>query len=90
MRSLKYLNTVLTLIAVLLTLNLWTAWTASPAAERIHFAAPAHAQGVGSTAERQVQMVQELKSLNQSVSRLEKTLTSGKVRVKVEGGGNDK
>jgi len=89
MRSLRYLNTILTLIALLLTLNLWTVWTAGPSSESLSIAAPARAadapKGVGSTAARQKQMIEELKTINQTVAALDKTLTSGQVRVKVEG-----
>jgi len=86
MRSLRYLNTILTLIAVLLTLNLWTAWTASPGTPAIDGAhtASAQAKGVGSSGERQVEMINQLKSLNTAVGNIETTLTSGKMRVKVD------
>ena len=88
MRSLRYLNTILTLIAVLLTLNLWTAWTASPGAPSIDGTRTASAAerpgGVGSAGERQVEMVNQLKALNTAVGNLDATLTSGKVRVKVD------
>jgi len=89
MRSLRYLNTVLTLIAILLTLNLWTVWTAGPAP--VELASDAHAApavdpmiGTENSGERQKQMVGELKALNKAVSALDSTLTSGKVRVTVD------
>lgn len=88
MRSLRYLNTILTLIAVLLTLNLWTAWTASPS-PAVDFATEARAaddrpSGVGGSAARQKAMVDELKSMNKKLDSIETTLTSGKMRVKID------
>ena len=44
MRSIRYLNTVLTVIAMLLTLQLWTLWT-SPPAQTLSAAQMAHARG---------------------------------------------
>jgi len=90
MRNLRYLNTVLTLIAVLLTLNLWTVWTAGPA-PALDFASDAQAAtaadpmiGNENAADRQKQMIDQLKTLNDKVDVLDATLTSGKVRVTVD------
>ncbi len=83
MRSLRYLNTILTLIAVLLTLNLWTAWTtgSAPAVDLAH---QAHAQGASSSGDRQQTMIEKLTSIDKKVGDIDATLTSGQVRVKID------
>lgn len=88
MKTLRYLNTVLTVIALLLTLNLYVQLTGTPAGAMVSTANEAHAaaepKGVGSTAARQQAMVEALDSLNTSVSAINKTLTDGSVRVRVD------
>ena len=82
MPSLRYLNTVLTVIALLLTLNLWTAWTTTAGGQALSVAQPAEA-AINPQAQRH-EMIGLLKKLNTNVGELNATLTSGKVRVKVE------
>ena len=52
MKSLRYLNMILTVVAVLLTLNLWTQWTSSAGPLALDGAATAHAaeEGLGNPA----------------------------------------
>jgi hypothetical protein len=77
MNASRYFQVVLTVIAVLLALNLWTAWTASPAG----FAQSAYAQGTVNAAQQRVEMIDQLKKLNATVDRLDRTLTSGNLTV---------
>lgn len=84
MRSLGYLNAILTVLAVLLTLNLWTAWTATPGGELLSAAQPAHAQGLANAAQQRKEMVDLLKQLNVEFAELKKTLAKGELRVRVE------
>ena len=88
MKQLRYMNSVLTVIAVLLTLNLYAQLTGTPAGGVVSTAQQAHAadraQGVGSQAARQQEMVDQLRSLNETVSTLSTTLTDGSVRVSVD------
>jgi hypothetical protein len=88
MKTLRYLNTVLTLIAVLLTLNLYAQLTATPAGAAVSPTTQALAadqpRGVGSTAAREAAQLEELRDLNAQVARLAAALTDGSVRVKVD------
>ncbi|MEM9753498.1 MAG: hypothetical protein AAF916_08945 [Planctomycetota bacterium] len=82
MRSLRYLNGILTVLAVLLAVNTWVLIAGTPAGTLLSPANEAHAQGVGGNAERQAQIVAELKSLNSAVKGLESKLNAG-INVKV-------
>lgn len=84
MRSLRYLNSVLTIIAVLLTLNLYTMWTASPGGELLSASQEAHAQGIPNAGAQRKQIIDELAALQVSVNDLKTTLTNGSVRVVVD------
>ncbi|MHC4994586.1 MAG: hypothetical protein ACYTGQ_05975, partial [Planctomycetota bacterium] len=59
MNSTRYLNTILTVIAVLLTLHLFTFWSSTDGV-----ATPAMAQGIPDAGAQRLMMVNELKSLN--------------------------
>lgn len=82
----RYLNTILTILAVLMALQLWTTWSGidqhgSP------FVEAAHAQdGIPNAASQRKQMVDLLREQNKKLDNLTKLLESGKVRVKVEAG----
>lgn len=80
MNSLKYLNVMLTVLAILLGLQLWTTWTQSP-----DMLAPAAAQGIPDEGAQRKQMVDELKLLVKKVETTNDLLVSGKVRVTVVG-----
>lgn len=89
MKTLRYSNTILTVIAVLLTLNLYITLADSPAGSTLSAANEAHAaeaRGVGSQAERQQEILKALTDMKASVEKINTTLTSGALRVKVEGG----
>ena len=85
MKGLKYLNSVLTILAVLLALQLWTTWNQSP----VDFAQDAQAQGIPDAGAQRKQMIDELKLVNKKVDELKGLLTSGKVVVTVLNGGGD-
>lgn len=89
MASMRYLNSILTIIAVLLTVHLW-AWWLSPSDSRVtSFTPTAHAQaGLPNAAAQRVQMINEMKQTNAKLDQLTALLKSGKVRVRVEAGAN--
>jgi len=85
MGSVRYLNGVLTVIAVLLTLNLWTSWNV-PLAQTASAAPNSTPTGGGipnAGAQRQ-QIVDLLKKLNQQTDELISLFKSGQARVKVD------
>ncbi|MCE9590973.1 MAG: hypothetical protein K8S99_10655 [Planctomycetes bacterium] len=85
MRSLRYLNTMLTILAVLLALQLWTTWTGTPAADSVSVAhAEARGGGIPDEGAQRKEMIDLLKRLTQQMDELKGTLTSGEVRVKLE------
>lgn len=82
MNGLKYLNIMLTILALLIGLQLWTGWTQQSAA----FVPEAHAQtGLPSPAGQRKEMIDELKKNNQKLDEMMKLLKSGDVRVKMDG-----
>jgi len=85
MKSLKYLNSILTVLAVLLALQLWTTWNAAP----VDLASSAHAQGIPDEGAQRKQIIDELKLVNKKVDELKGLLVSGKVRVTVANAGDD-
>ncbi len=93
MRSLRYLNAVLTIIAVLLTLQLWTTWTvgtstgALPA--QFDHASTAEAAVPNAGAQRK-QMIDQLNKTNASLKELTDLFKSGKARVRVDAPAGEK
>lgn len=85
MNNSKYLNAVLTVIALLLGLNLWVGAHQSPAAAAIDPASDALAQGTTDAGTQRKAMIDELKALNTKVDAMSKKLTDGSITVKVEG-----
>lgn len=91
MKTLRYLNCVLTVLAILLTLNVYVQLTGSPAGGSLSMTTPAHAapaplaekpvRGVGSSPQAQLD---ELKQINETLSQLTGRLTDGTMRVKVD------
>ncbi len=86
MTTLRYLNTVLTVIAVLLTLNVYVQLTGSPAGAAVATiqeaqAADKPARGVGNSPTAQLE---ELREINNNLNRLAGKLTDGSMRVKVD------
>lgn len=79
MKHLRYLNAVLTVIAVLLTLNLYAMWTLGPATT------PSYAHAAAKPfPQPQQQTVDQLKLVNKKLDALEQTLTSETFQVTVE------
>ena len=92
MRSLRYLNTVLTLMAVLLTLHLWTLWTGGPTGDGhspLELAATARAAGIPDAGAQRKQIIDLLKLQNQKTDQLVNLLKSGRARVRLEGASKD-
>lgn len=91
MPSLRYLNTILTVLAVLLTVHLWTAWThpggslasLPPAPAGLELATPAHAQIGNLPAEQRQRQIQLLERLTTQVEKLNTLLESGNAKAKV-------
>lgn len=81
----KYLNAVLTTIAVLLALNLWVGVHHAPGVSP-NPEGTALAQGRVDAGQQRTEMIAQLKSLSSSVDSLSKKLSDGSVTVKVEGG----
>jgi len=84
MRSLRYLNSILTVLAVLLALQLWTAWTSGP----IDLATPATAQvrgsGIPDAGAQRKDMIDLLKRIAVQNDELASLFKSGQARVKLE------
>jgi hypothetical protein len=74
MRSLRYLNGVLTVLAVLLTLNLWTQWQAAPGTAALPQVERAHAQGLANPDEQRMQIIDLLKQANVQLESISKRL----------------
>lgn len=86
MNGLRYLNGILTTLAILMALQLWTTWTATAPG----LATEAHAQGIPDSGAQRAQMINQLKLVSQKVDTSNKLLTStqqflksGKLQVNV-------
>lgn len=88
MRSSTYLNTMLTLIAILLTLHLWTLWTMPvglPHSQAtLDLATPVHAAGLPNAGMQRKQTIDLLKELLRKTEGLSGLFRSGQARVRVE------
>ncbi|MEM9883755.1 MAG: hypothetical protein AAF800_12645 [Planctomycetota bacterium] len=88
MNNLRYLNAVLTVIAVLLSVHVYLDLAGSPAGATLAPVPEARAEdrprGIGSTAAREQAQLDELRTLNDGLRDLKTTLTGGGVRVKVD------
>ena len=93
MASLRYLNTVLTVLAVLLTLQLWTSWTKASGGEPgDHLALgprSAYADGIPNAGAQRKQIIDLLKKQVQQTESLTEMFKSGQARVRVERRGKD-
>lgn len=85
MRSLRYLNSVLTALAVLLSLNLYLAWSDSP----VSVASEARAQGISNAGAQREEQIALLKQINVNLREMSAALKDGSVRVRVEGAGDE-
>jgi hypothetical protein len=82
MRQLRYTNTVLTILAALLTMQLWTSWTAwGP-----ELVPQARAAGIPDEGAQREQMISLLKLLVQKTEEIKSLMESGKLTVNVAGG----
>ncbi len=86
MKSLRYLNTVLTMIAVLLTVNIWTLWTVTPGGNALSMATQAQAAGMVNAAQQRKDIVDVLKKINADTGELKSMLKGGSARVRLEAG----
>ena len=84
MKNTKYLNSILTTIAVLLALNLWVGVNTAPGAST-GLENQAVAQGRTDAGQQRSEMIDQLKALKDSVDSMSKKLSDGSITVKVEG-----
>lgn len=84
MRSIRYTNIVLTILAVLLSLQLWTQWSGGPSV-----GAPAFGQGIPDGGAQRKQIIDELKLLNSKVEDVKGMFATGKARVTVTQSGKE-
>ena len=84
MNSLRYLNGVLTVIAILMALGLWTRWTDGTNAVSRPLIASAHAAGIPDAGGQRQQMVNELKRMSQQVEKLADLFRTGQARVQLD------
>jgi cell division protein FtsB len=84
MNNMKYLNTVLTALAVLLALNLWSGLNTAPS-QGISLESQAIAQGRVDAGQQRAEMIKELKGLKSTVEAMSSKLSDGSIKVKVEG-----
>ena len=86
MRSLRYLNTVLTVIAILLTLQLWTLWTTGGRNDgpAIDMVAVASAAGIPNAGMQRKQTNDLLKVLIKKTEELTVLFKSGRARMRLE------
>ena len=83
MNSLRYLNTILTVVAILLGLQLWTNWNAGDQ-NGTALVSEAHAQGIPDAGAQRKEMITELKGLRKQMGDLQTQLSSGKVKVQIQ------
>lgn len=83
MNASRYLNTVLTAIALLLALNLWVGAHQSPAAAALDPATDALAQGRTDSGQQRAAMIAALNQLNTKVDSMSKKLSDGSIKVTV-------
>ena len=86
MQSVKYLNVILTTIAILLALQLWTSWAGVSSDQSIEWVAPAHAAGIPNAGYQRKQMIDRLKEVSAKLDELNQQFRSGKVRVQIGNG----
>lgn len=68
MSTLRYLNGILTLLALLLALNLWTAWSGTSHAPKL--TETARAQGIPDAGAQRLKIINELKLLTHYTAQL--------------------
>lgn len=80
----KYLNSVLTVIALLLALNLWVGAHQSPVAAAMDPSSEALAQGRIDAGQQRAEMIKELRLLGSKVDSMSKKLSDGSIKIKIE------
>ncbi len=86
MKSLRYLNTMLTVIAVLLAVNIWTLWSVTPGGEALSVATEAHAVGLTDSGAQRKQIVDAIKRVEVQTGELAAMFKNGSARVRLEAG----
>ncbi|MEM9019922.1 MAG: hypothetical protein AAGC44_05105 [Planctomycetota bacterium] len=80
----RYLNGVLTAIALLLAMNLWVNLHQKEASASLDPATEAMAQGTVSPAQQREAMIREINALGDKIDAIGNKLTDGSIRVKVD------
>lgn len=80
----KYLNAVLTVIAVLLAFNLWVGMHNSPIGAAIDPAVEAQAQGATNAGQQRAAMISALNSMSEDIDAISRKLSDGSMRVQVD------
>jgi len=80
----KYLNAVLTVIALMLALNVWVGIHQSPAASAFDPASQALAVGTADAGTQRVEMINQLKAISDKIDGLKSKLSDGSIKVTVE------
>lgn len=86
MKSLRYLNTMLTVIAVLLTVNVWTLWSVTPGGEVLSAASEARADGIANGGAQRQQIISAIKQVQADTGELKAMFKNGSARVRLEAG----
>lgn len=89
MKSLKYLNTILTVIAVLLTVNVWTLWSVTPGGEAFSVATEARADGIANGGAQRKQIIDAVNQVRSEVGELKSMFKNGSARVRLEAGSQE-
>ena len=83
MQSVKYLNVILTTIAILLALQLWTSWSGASLDRPVELVSSAHAAGIPNAGHQRKQMIDHLKAVSTKLDQLNDQFRSGHARVRI-------
>jgi len=89
MKSLRYLNTILTVIAVLLTVNVWTLWNVTPGGDALSVTTEARANGIANAGAQRKQIIDAVKQTQAEVGELKAMFKNGSARVTVDNSSQD-
>lgn len=84
MNSLRYLNSVLTVIVLLMAFGLWTRWMEGGSMPSSGLVSSAHAAGIPDAGGQRKQIVDELKRVSNELEKLTSMFRSGQARVRVD------
>ena len=87
MHSLKYLNTVLTVITILLALHLWTVWSVPVSGGGV--VSVAQAAGIPNAGQQRKEIADEVRRMSSKVDELIALFRSGDARVRMWRSSND-